>query len=44
MHGGLVYREYLEPELSANGFTYEVPLKGLGIGDQLNWFNEHYKI
>ncbi|TCP26649.1 hypothetical protein EV207_11982 [Scopulibacillus darangshiensis] len=38
LHGGRVYRQFLEPELSKHGFYYEVPLKGLGIGKQLKWY------
>ena len=44
LHGGLVYREFLEPELKACGFTYEVPLRGYGIGEQLNWYKQQLNI
>ncbi|WP_027725368.1 DUF6884 domain-containing protein [Tuberibacillus calidus] len=43
IHGGLIYRQLLEPELKKYGFTYEVPFKGFGIGEQLNWYKEHLK-
>lgn len=45
-NGGLVrffagekYRDYLIPLLEKAGYTVEVPLQGLGIGQQLSWFN-----
>lgn len=41
LHGGLVYRKFLEPELKNFGFAYVVPLKGLGIGEQLVWYDKH---
>lgn len=41
LHGGLVYRKFLEPELEQTGFIYETPLKGLGIGKQLAWYDRH---
>lgn len=40
LHGGLVYRKFLQPELISHGFEYEVPLEGLGIGKQLKWYDE----
>ena len=40
LHGGNVYREFLEPELEARGFSFVVPLKGYSIGEQLNWYKE----
>jgi hypothetical protein len=43
LHGGLVYRKHLEPELKNFGFDYVVPLKGLGIGKQLTWYDKHLK-
>lgn len=43
LHGGWVYREFLQPELEKNGYAYEVPLEGLGIGKQLNWYDLHIK-
>lgn len=41
VHGGRVYRDYLEPELRSRGIRYTVPLEGLGIGRQLRWYDEH---
>ncbi|GGH87769.1 hypothetical protein JOD43_004014 [Pullulanibacillus pueri] len=41
LHGGMVYRKFLEPELTLNGFHYEVPLQGYSIGKQLKWFKEN---
>ncbi len=32
------YREFLEPALRERGFSVQVPLKGLRIGQQLSWF------
>ncbi len=40
LHGGKVYRDFLEPALLHAGFSYEVPLRGLGIGRQLSWYKE----
>jgi hypothetical protein len=40
LHGGRVYRDFIEPELECNRITYEVPLKGMGIGQQLAWYDE----
>jgi hypothetical protein len=34
------YRKYLIPLLENAGYSIEVPLQGLGIGQQLAWFNE----
>jgi hypothetical protein len=31
------YREFVEPELRRLGFSVEVPMAGLGIGEQLSW-------
>ncbi|MFC7393578.1 DUF6884 domain-containing protein [Scopulibacillus cellulosilyticus] len=41
LHGGQVYRKFLEPELRKQGYIFEVPLKGLGIGKQLKWYEQH---
>ncbi|WP_085523057.1 DUF6884 domain-containing protein [Tuberibacillus sp. Marseille-P3662] len=41
LHGGQVYRRYLQPQLHRYGYTFEVPLEGLGIGQQLKWYDEH---
>lgn len=38
LHGGQVYRRWLEPALTDYGFHYEVPLKGMSIGKQLQWY------
>lgn len=35
---GIRYREYLVPLLDKAGYTVVIPLKGLGIGQQLSWF------
>ncbi|HET7580020.1 MAG TPA: hypothetical protein VFK33_12135 [Bacillales bacterium] len=43
LHGGYVYRKFLQPELTRYGFHFRVPLKGLGIGKQLSWYDEHIK-
>ncbi|HET7522324.1 MAG TPA: hypothetical protein VFJ73_03260 [Bacillales bacterium] len=43
LHGGYVYRKFLEPELRKSGYTYVVPLKGLGIGKQLAWYDRRLR-
>ncbi|KZE64638.1 hypothetical protein AWM68_10885 [Fictibacillus phosphorivorans] len=40
IHGGWVYREFLQPELEKAGFQFEVPLEGYSIGNQLKWYDE----
>ncbi|MDM5315496.1 hypothetical protein QUF49_05770 [Fictibacillus sp. b24] len=40
IHGGWVYREFLQPELERAGFQFEVPLEGYSIGNQLKWYDE----
>jgi hypothetical protein len=40
---GRYYREFLEPWLRADGFHVEVPLAGLGIGEQKRWLAERTK-
>jgi hypothetical protein len=40
LHGGWVYREFLQPALDAAGYSYEVPLEGYSIGNQLKWYDE----
>ncbi len=40
LHGGMIYRKFLEPSLKKEGFDFVVPLKGLGIGKQLKWYEE----
>lgn len=37
---GRAYREHLQPLLEATGHTCEVPMEGLGIGQQLAWLRE----
>lgn len=43
LHGGFVYRKYLQPELQKHGFEFIVPLKGMGIGEQLAWYDQQLK-
>jgi hypothetical protein len=38
---GARYREFLCCELEARGYAVDVPMKGLGIGKQLQWFDRH---
>ena len=38
---GVQYREHLVPELKRQGIKVTVPMKGLGIGEQLHWLNQH---
>lgn len=38
---GVQYREHLVPELKRQGIKVIVPMKGLGIGEQLHWLNQH---
>ena len=40
LHGGMIYRKFLEPELLSHNFQFQVPLKGFSIGQQLKWFSE----
>ncbi|GGE49038.1 hypothetical protein GCM10011391_29820 [Pullulanibacillus camelliae] len=40
LHGGMVYRKHLEPELNSYGFQFTVPLQGYSIGEQLKWYKE----
>ena len=37
-HAGARYREFLKPLLTEAGYSCEVPLKGLKIGEQLAWY------
>lgn len=37
---GKRYREFIVPWLGENGYNYEVPMEGLGIGQQLKWLKE----
>ncbi|GGL42475.1 DUF6884 domain-containing protein [Sporolactobacillus putidus] len=41
LHGGRIYRNYLEPELNRLGIAFTVPLEGMSIGKQLQWYDEH---
>jgi hypothetical protein len=40
LHGGWVYREFLEPALVEAGYSFEVPLEGYSIGNQLKWYDQ----
>ena len=42
-HAGRHYYEHLVRWLSADGYACEVPLAGLGIGQQLKWYKCHEK-
>ena len=35
------YREFLARHLSERGVTVFIPMKGLGIGEQLRWLGKH---
>jgi hypothetical protein len=37
-YAGERYRKYLFPLLEADGIRCNVPLKGMGIGEQLSWY------
>lgn len=37
---GKRYREFLTPNLEAEGYEIKVPMKGLGIGRQLAWLSQ----
>jgi hypothetical protein len=37
---GEKYREFLSPALTQLGWRVEVPMEGLGIGEQLSWLSE----
>lgn len=39
IYAGQHYREYLIPQLINAGYQIEIPLEGLGIGQQLAWFD-----
>jgi Family of unknown function (DUF6884) len=41
VHAGAEYRRYLLPLLEENGYTCDVPLEGLKIGEQMRWYNSH---
>jgi len=38
---GQKYRKYLLPGLQGAGYTFNIPLAHLGIGQQLAWFKSH---
>ena len=38
---GKSYRQYLEPIIRAWGCRIDVPMRGLGIGRQLQWLSRH---
>lgn len=38
IHAGVKYREFLEKWFKGNSVSYQVPLRGLGIGQQLRWY------
>jgi hypothetical protein len=37
-YAGVKYRKYLIPLLEAEGIKCNIPLEGLGIGEQLSWY------
>jgi hypothetical protein len=37
-YAGKRYRQYLIPLLESNGITCDVPLRGMGIGQQLQFY------
>lgn len=39
IHAGIKYREFLLDPLRLNNISYEIPLKGKGIGEQLQFYN-----
>jgi hypothetical protein len=41
MLAGRKYREFLVDPLTKQGYFVEVPMEGLGIGQQLQWLDEH---
>jgi cytoplasmic iron level regulating protein YaaA (DUF328/UPF0246 family) len=40
-HAGVKYRKFIVPKLEAFRIEYRVPLKNLGIGKQLSWYNKN---
>jgi hypothetical protein len=44
IHGGWVYREYLQPALEKAGYQFEIPLEGYSIGNQLKWYDEQQEV
>jgi hypothetical protein len=43
MYAGENYRKYLVPNLIEFGYTIYIPMKNLGIGQQLKWLKERIK-
>jgi hypothetical protein len=43
LHAGAVYVKALRPLLEQDGATVETPLAGLGIGQQLAWYNRRLR-
>jgi len=41
LHAGARYRDPLTPFLERSGVAHNVPLEGLGIGKQLQWYDVH---
>jgi len=41
IYAGDKYRKYLVPLLEQQGIKVNIPLKGLGIGQQLSWFKNN---
>jgi hypothetical protein len=41
IYAGDKYRKFLVPLLEKDGFKVNIPLKGLGIGQQLAWFKNN---
>ena len=42
-YAGNNYRKYLIPKLQDKGIVCSVPLTGMGIGEQLRFYNEQWK-
>ena len=40
---GQRYREFLEPTLRERGLAVDVPMRGLGFGEQLAWLGRHLR-
>jgi cytoplasmic iron level regulating protein YaaA (DUF328/UPF0246 family) len=38
IYAGAAYRKFLQPLLEGGGYKVEIPLQGLGIGQQLAWY------
>jgi len=37
---GVNYRKYLAPQLIKDGYKVDIPMKGLGIGKQMQWLGK----